>query len=179
MDDARRFELSQVARGEVSEGDALEMSFSHLSMLCQVKPDRQGFLDSLARTHDVDAQAPDARLLERERRMRQWIASEWFPPEVRILLQADVDADWLSGLEQSERDFLSGFASGLQSIEWDESAIQEHISASIEAAGMTPRTAFPLLYGLLLGRPRGPRLAPLMRELDRNAVQSLMSAICD
>ena len=96
---------------------------------------------------------------------------------MRILLQGGVDADWLTALEESERDFLSGFAAGLQSTEWDESAIQEHISASIEAAGMTPRTAFPLLYGLLLGRPRGPRLAPLIRELDRGAVLSLMSAI--
>ena len=179
MDDARRFELSQVGRGEVSEEDALEMSFSHLSMLCQVKANRQGVFDSLARTHAVDASAPDVRLLERERRMRSWIASDWFPGEVRILLQADVDADWLTGLEQSERDFLSGFAAGLRSTEWNESAIQEHISASIEAAGMTPRTAFPLLYALLLGRPRGPRLAPLIREHDRDAVLSLMSAIGD
>lgn len=177
MDDARRFELSQVARGEVSDGDALELSFSHLSMLCQIKANSQGVFDSLARTHAVNASAPDARLLERERRTRSWILSDWFPEEGRILLQKDVDAGWFTELESSDRDFLSGFAAGLRTIEWDESAIQEHISASIEVAEMTPRTAFPLLYGLLLGRQRGPRLAPLIRELDRDAVLTLISSI--
>ena len=116
-------------------------------------------------------------MLERERRTRSWILSDWFPEEGRILLQKDVDAGWFTELESSDRDFLSGFAAGLRTIEWDESAIQEHISASIEVAEMTPRTAFPLLYGLLLGRQRGPRLAPLIRELDRDAVLSLISSI--
>ncbi len=170
LDDARRFELAQVSRSGTTSDSSLGVSFKHLSLLCQVRADDDDVLSSLARSHEIET--ADPRLTERIGRMRNWIASEWFPETAKIRLVEAID--W-EALDDEQAAIVKSLGEALQDCEWEAEAVKHRVSAVISDSEMKPRDAFQSFYTALLGKSRGPALAPLLAEYERDRVTSLFS----
>ena len=174
IDEARKFELAQGLRKGTKHSSGLGISFSHLSTLCQIKSNQKDLLQSLSRSHEIDAEKPDKRLLDRVGRMRNWIDSDCFPDGARIELAKSVDS---ANFTTDEITFLNNFTSHCINFDWDEVNIQKGIKKVIAESKLEPRQAFTTLYQCLLNRDRGPKLAPLLVELGKDDVIALLASI--
>jgi lysyl-tRNA synthetase class 1 len=174
IDEARKFELAQGIRSGTDYDSSLGISFSHLSTLCQIKSQNEDLLASLARTHGVDVNQPDKRLVDRVKRMRNWVDSEWFPGNARIQLADSINsADFTS----NELEFLQIFSELLANSEWVEDSLLATIREAISNSTLEPRQAFTTLYQALLKRDRGPKLAALLVELGQDNVNRLLDQL--
>jgi lysyl-tRNA synthetase class 1 len=173
IDEARKFELAQGLRQGTSHSEGIGISFSHLSTLCQIKSQQSDLLKSLARSHAVDTSQPDKRLLDRVRRMRNWIDSGWFPENARIELAKSIDS---ANFTNDEIIFLNNFAAIIKTIEWNEESIQDSLNNLISESELSSRQAFTILYQSLLQRERGPKLAPFLVELGQDDVSALLDS---
>ncbi|HHZ74238.1 MAG TPA: lysine--tRNA ligase [Candidatus Poseidoniales archaeon] len=174
IDEARKFELAQGIRSGTDYDSSLGISFSHLSTLCQIKSQNEDLLASLARTHGVDVNQPDKRLVDRVKRMRNWVDSEWFPGNARIQLADSINsADFTS----NELEFLQIFSEMLANSEWVEDSLLATIREAISNSTLEPRQAFTTLYQALLKRDRGPKLAALLVELGQDNVNRLLDQL--
>ncbi|MBS71510.1 MAG: lysine--tRNA ligase [Thermoplasmata archaeon] len=174
IDEARKFELAQVKRHGTDHKDSLGISFSHLSTICQIKSRQEDMLSSLSRTHGINVQNPDARLLDRVNRMRNWIRSDWFPESAKIELSKSIE---ISNFNENEINFLKDFTKNAYSMIWDEESIQKGIKMTISESDLSPKDAFTTLYRCLLDRRRGPKLAPLLVELGQGEVLALLEMV--
>ena len=174
MDEARKFELAQVLRKGTKHSEGLGVSFSHLSTLCQIKSNQEDLLNSLSRSHEINIHQPDKRLLDRVERMRNWINSEWFPENARIELAKSIDS---ANFNDEQITFLNQFNLLSGNIDWNEANIQEAIKKLISDSKLPPRQAFTTLYQSLLNMDRGPKLAPLLVELGKDDVISLLDGL--
>jgi len=174
-DTGRGFELAQVRRDGTTRGDAgLAVSFAHLSLLCQIKPEDAGVLDLLAASHGIDP--TDERILERIARMRNWIASDFFPQESRIQLLESHTAEWKASLSEEDRQLLSAIRAFLVDIEWAPDAIQQNLPDVAKALELPVRNAFRLTYESLLGRSRGPKAGTLLSAFEREDVLATLDS---
>ena len=161
----RGFEFAQIDRRGRTQGDAgLNVSFGHLSLLCQVRASDEAVLESLGKD--------DARLRDRIRRMRNWIASDFFPEESRIVLRAtSVDAE--------DRALLLGVREFISAVEWQASEIQNGLPDVAKALDLPVRDAFRVTYQSLLGKSRGPRVGTLLSAFDRRTVLDTLDSALD
>ena len=174
MDEARKFELAQGLRKGTKHSEGLGISFSHLSTLCQIKSNQKDLLNSLSRSHEINLDNPDKRLLDRVERMRNWIDSDWFPDNARIELAKSIDS---ANFNDAQIALLNNFSSFGNTIKWNEGNIQEAIKKAISESELSPREAFNTLYQSLLNRDKGPKLAPLLVELGQEDVIALLGSL--
>ncbi len=79
--------------------------------------------------------------------------------------------------DETERKFV-GSVAGLLERDLSESDLQNGIFETARTLGMEIGKAFAVLYRILIGSERGPRLAPLLLALDRDwVVERLRSAV--
>ena len=174
IDEARKFELAQGIRTGTNFDSSLGISFSHLSTLCQIKSQNEDLLASLERTHGVDVKQPDKRLIDRVKRMRNWVDSEWFPDNARIQLADSINsADFAS----DELEFLRIFSQLISDSEWVEDSLLTTIREATSNSELETRQAFTTLYQALLNRDRGPKLAALLVELGKDNVSNLLDQL--
>ena len=131
------------------------VSFRHLAMLAQVKSDKE-ILQSLG-----------ANLADRLARMRNWIDGGHFPHELRIIVRNEP----MQGLDSHISEVLK---KSLSDCEWNSKAIGEVISSCFKQNGINPKDGYRNLYLAILGEEKGPRLAPILSELDRSRVLDLL-----
>lgn len=152
----RSFEFAQVDRaGRTAADAALNLSFGHLSLLCQVRPDDAAVIEAVG--------LDDPRLRDRIRRMRNWLASDFFPRESRIVLRPEAPSPEDAPLHGAIRTFLGEVA-------WTADAIQNGLPDVARGLDLPVREAFRVTYRSLLGRDRGPRVGTLLEALGREAV---------
>jgi lysyl-tRNA synthetase class 1 len=150
-------EIGALEMSQISCKATSSLTFRHLALLCQVKSDEE-----IIAEYGKD-------IAERLRRMHHWIDSEHFPEEMRIVIR-DSPATGLDTI------YLTTLCAALQSCEWEVEAIAAIIPKSIKAAGLNVKTAYFTLYRAILGRDKGPRLAPIMAEVKRESILSLLQA---
>ena len=131
------------------------VSFRHLAMLAQVKSDKE-ILQSLG-----------ANLADRLARMRNWIDGGHFPHELRIIVRNEP----MQGLDSHISEVLR---KSLSDCEWNSKAIGEVISSCFKQNEINPKDGYRNLYLAILGEEKGPRLAPILSELDRSLVLDLL-----
>jgi lysyl-tRNA synthetase class 1 len=131
------------------------VSFRHLAMLAQVKNDDE-ILEMIGsdKSGKLD-------------RMRNWINGPHFPEELRIAVLEEpyvgLDANICGVLRES-----------LTDCEWVSESIGEAISNSFRNNEISPREGYRMIYLAILGKEKGPRLAPILAELNREKVLSLL-----
>jgi len=131
------------------------VTFRHLAMLAQVKSDEE-ILGSIG-----------ANLKDRLARMRNWINGPHFPEELRIsVLEVP-----MQGLDSQINGSLRR---KLSDCEWNSKQIGESISAAFKDEDISPKEGYRNLYLAILGVEKGPRLAPILAELDREHVLNLL-----
>ena len=131
------------------------VSFRHLAMLAQVKND------------DEIIEIIGSNISDKLDRMRNWINGPHFPEELRIAVLeepfAGLDANICAVLKES-----------LTDCEWVSGSIGDAISNSFRNNDISPREGYRIMYLAILGKEKGPRLAPILAELDRDKVLSLL-----
>ena len=131
------------------------VSFRHLAMLAQVKND-DDILEIIG--SDMSGKLD---------RMRNWINGPHFPEELRIAVLEET----FEGLDANICAILS---ESLTNCEWVSKSIGEAISNCFRNNEISPREGYRTLYLAILGKEKGPRLAPILAELNREKVLSLL-----
>ena len=66
----------------------------------------------------------------------------------------------------------------LRNCQWDAESIGSAIPQSAKDNDMSPRTAYRAAYAALMGLERGPRLAPILAEMDKNTILKQLDSCC-
>ena len=155
-----------------------KVSFRHLSMLAQIRSDDESVWESMRNTGILEGE-PSARLVDRLRRMRNWISSEHFPEGHRLEIQTSVVDEAKEAFNEDDRDYLSALIETYRTCDWDRQTINDAICDHAREQGMNLRNAFVLLYNIHLGKAFGPKLAAILAEIPReNAIAPLKDALC-
>jgi len=105
---------------------------------------------------------------------KSWVAS-YAPQSLRFTISETAPRQRLEG--KGERAFIASLIDLLQR-DPNEADLQNGIFNAARADGLEVGKAFPVVYRILLGSERGPRLAPLLMALDREWVlERLRSAL--
>ena len=124
-------------------------------MLAQVKPDQEIF-NTLGE-----------ELSDRLARMRNWINGPHFPEELR----SRVLETPMQGLDLN---ITASLREALSESLWNSKDIGDSISSCFKVNAINPREGYRNLYLAILGVEKGPRLAPILAELNKDKVLKLL-----
>ena len=171
IEDAKvAMELSVVE--ETAASVATSVSFRHLALLAQVKEEDDAVWASLRTTGAIEHPTP--QLTDRLRRMRSWISSEHFPDEMRISLCTHPDVEALDLLSENQRGVLKSLETAFEAAAWTADGITEAFKAAASLSGVGMRDVYRTSYALFMGAERGPRLAPILSNCDREDMLTLI-----
>jgi lysyl-tRNA synthetase class 1 len=139
----------------IGDSSQSSISFRHLSMLAQVKNDEE--IISLI----------GESIFQRLKQMRNWINGPHFPDELRISVNK-------TPMDDLDSNITSALRSSLSDCEWNANTIKATISSTFKNNGIEMKTGFQTLYLAILGSEKGPRLAPIIAELERDQVLHLL-----
>jgi lysyl-tRNA synthetase class 1 len=131
------------------------ITFRHLAMLAQVKSD-----DAIITMHGDGIKT---RLM----RMHNWINGPHFPQEMKISVLEEV----ANGLDL---EITTALATTLASCEWNVKEIGSAITSAFNDNDIPMKEGYRTLYLSILGSEKGPRLAPILVELERGRVLTLL-----
>ena len=157
--------LSSIIPG--SKSDSSNVSFRHLALLAQTKSSDDLIWQSLG--YDK-AKKPSPILLNRLAKMQTWIKSHHFPDEMRIEIISGIPEDLTSRLSPDEIAILVNLVKNLVQCKWDAKSIGTCIPESAKSLGKSPKLAYNVLYLCLMGSDKGPRLAPILAELEKASI---------
>jgi lysyl-tRNA synthetase, class I len=104
-------------------------------------------------------------LAERVRWAVKWSSREGQPPRPHVKLNSKA------------KKAVAQFAKAIAGLS-DPTMIQNAAFDAVKANGLTPAEFFPVIYSILIGSDRGPRLGPYVLDYGAPAVsRSLLSAI--
>jgi lysyl-tRNA synthetase class 1 len=153
---------------------ATAVTFRHLALLAQTKSNDEGVWESLQKAGTIIE--PTQSLIDRLARMRAWISSKHFPEEMKISILEAPLPDALMQLNQDERTVLASLTAALEACQWDAPSISSAIPQSAKDLGMSPKSGYRAAYAALMGKERGPRLAPILAEMEQGEIVDLLQA---
>jgi lysyl-tRNA synthetase class 1 len=166
----RVYELSQI------EGMPSEMpfqpSFRHLCNLLQINQmDIEKTKPNYA--HMIKNERDERRYLERAKCACFWIEN-YAPEDFKFQLnQSPVEMD----MNEKQTAYLTSLKEVIET-SWDEfktdKDLHEKMYELIHAAELEPKDVFPILYGKLISREKGPKLAGFIRAIGRDRVLELI-----
>ena len=159
----------------VHEGESYQnahVSFRHLSMLAQIKPNDDDIWSSLASSGSKIEISET--LKDRLRRIRNWIQSHHFPEEMRIEILSSVP-EVVKSIDSQDKEVLGNLIQLLKSSNWEKDSINSAIPASAKNLGLSPKIAYRVAYICLMGLERGPRLAPILEQMEKDDILSQLT----
>ncbi len=175
--EARSYSLSLL--GAPPSEMPFQVAYRHASIMAQAAPP-DGRLDwSTRRLEDTGLLDRSLTQAEREllgKRLEQsllWVTN-YGPEDARFQIQETLPAEVREGLSSKEREALAALRGRLEDIPWLEGSVKD---AMVELTGsgtlrVSTKRFFAALYTVFLGKPSGPRAAPLLVVLDRDFVLS-------
>ena len=112
---------------------------------------------------------PSSVLIDRLEKMRTWINSPHFPDEMRIKIIDEIPLELLGELSDDDVLVLSNLTRMLDDCKWDVDAIATCIVESAKPSKSRHELRI-LLLTCLMGTKKGPKLAPIIAELDKPKV---------
>ena len=171
-DAAGAMKMATVVSGQQVEATAV--TFRHLALLAQTKKNDSDVWASLQASGALEEITP--QLQDRLNRMRYWIQSSHFPDEMRINILTEPNTSMVEAFDEVERRIMNSLVVSLNTCEWNATAIGASIPQSAKDLDESPRSAFKVAYAALMGTEKGPRLAPILAEMDREEILSLLDA---
>ena len=156
------------------EAHAAAVTFRHLALLAQTKKNDEDVWSSLQSSGAVDSVT--SQLQDRLNRMRHWIQSKHFPGEMKINILEQPNVEMLQRLDADEKKILANMTAALEACEWDAAAIGASIPQAARDLDLSPRSAFKVAYAALMGTEKGPRLAPILAEMEKVEIMELLHA---
>ena len=99
--------------------------------------------------------------------MRNWIEGKHFPDQLKIEILDNPKFELDQNIKQILRNVFSN-------CEWNTESIANSISEAIKENEIPARDCYRNLYLAILGKEKGPKLAPILSELSREKVLSLL-----
>ena len=170
----RIYELSQV-HNPASEAP-FQVAFRHLCSLVQIADFNHERALEMARIeagHAALSEADRARLLRRAACAERWLA-EFAPEDFRFRMKT-AEAELIE-VSSSETAAIRGLAELLQK-DWDtltDKSLAEELYRVSRDAGVEPKDFFVVMYRVLIGKEKGPRLAAFIRTVGRERVLALL-----
>lgn len=174
-DAAGAMRMAAVEEGKVAQATAV--TFRHLALLAQTKTTDDAVWDSLQ--HAGAIEQPTQSLIDRLTRMRAWIDSKHFPLEMKISILDAPNHSSLVELNDDERSVLNSLAKALEDCEWNATSIGAAIPQSAKNMELSPKAGYRAAYAALMGKERGPRLAPILAEMDQKKIVELLKACAE
>jgi len=107
--------------------------------------------------------------------MRYWIQSSHFPDEMRINILTKPNLKVLQAFTEEEAIILRALFKELSNCEWNQKEITAAIPKCVATLGVSHKwIAYKVAYLCLMGIEKGPRLAPILAEMDRVEILQLL-----
>jgi lysyl-tRNA synthetase class 1 len=163
----RIFELSQV--NEIPTELSYQIPFRHLCNLLQIQG---GNIDAVIGSLEGITPSQEARLRERCICAWNWI-SEFSPEDFRWVLSKEKDpAIQLTEPMQKAINELYQVVGRLE--EFEEKALAEEIYAIAARCEVDPPELFKVVYGLIIGKERGPKLAGFIKTCGKDKILPIL-----
>jgi lysyl-tRNA synthetase class I len=107
--------------------------------------------------------------------MRSWIASDHFPEEMRVYICSEPDVEALEQLSNEQRDLIPTLLATFEEAAWTPEGLMEAFKEVSRRTDTGMREVYRTSYALFMGVERGPRLAPILSNCDRDDVLRLIS----
>ena len=164
----RAYEIAQ--HNHVPKRQPIEVSMKHLCNVGQMAPgdfDKQ--LEIVKRTIDLsDASADDiSRLKVRCQCLEFWLMA-FAPDMVKFSIQKTIPAG--TKLMMNDKGFLQSLVARMNDCNWDSDTIVNIISECGKASPIGMKNAYKVIYQLIIGKDRGPRLGPFLASMDKQFV---------
>lgn len=140
---------------KISDQSSSNVSFRHLALLAQVKSDNE-IIETIGTGN-----------IGKLERMKNWINGPYFPEQLKITISEQP----IPGLDKSISNSLHRVFSECN---WDIDGITEAIKSAIKDDQIPPRDCYRTLYTAVIGNEKGPKIAPIISELSRDKVLSLL-----
>jgi len=140
---------------KISDQSSSNVSFRHLALLAQVKSDNE-IIETIGTGN-----------IGKLERMKNWINGPYFPEQLKITIAEQP----IPGLDKSISNSLHRVFSKCN---WDIDGITEAIKSAIKDDQIPPRDCYRTLYTAIIGKEKGPKIAPIISELSREKVLSLL-----
>ncbi len=179
--DARSYSLSLLTPPLTER--PYRLAYKHAALLAQVAPQENSLDWAVRRLEDTGLLQRPLTPFETDqaaRRLRQalkWVKN-YGPEDDRVQLLATLPREVREALTAEAREALSILRSQLESLPWREETVKD---AMVELTGsgdlpLSTKKFFAALYTVFLGKPSGPRAAPLLVVLDKNFVLERLKA---
>jgi lysyl-tRNA synthetase class 1 len=170
--ESRIYELSQVA--EIPKEMPLQFAFRHLCNLLLIHAgDIEAALDAYPGGTELSEEARE-RGRVRARCAWNWI-NTYAPEDFRFTLRSAEDG--AVEIEPAMRKVVVELRDRLEKEfeERDEKGIQELVYEVSRGNGVEPKEFFPVMYRILVGKEKGPRLGGFIKTIGKERVVSLLS----
>jgi len=150
----------------LGEDMALQVPYRHLVTLVQLTEDFEELKSRIKRTEGIDSFTSEAeeRLLDRVACVRHWV-NNFAPEGVKFALQETMPE---FSHATTEKEFLIQLMQSLAEIPWNAEAI--HTAIHDSSGDLGAKKGFKVLYQILLGKNRGPRLGFFLSNLERDFI---------
>ncbi len=169
--ESRIYELSQV--GEVPGELPLQFAFRHLCNLLLI---HAGEIEAALDAYPGGAElSPEARQRGRVRARCAWNwITNYAPEEFRFTLRTPEDppVEIPGSMRNLVVELRERLESDFESL--DEKGVQELIYAIARNNGVEPKEFFPVIYAILVGKEKGPRLGGFIKTIGRETVVALL-----
>jgi len=169
QEEKRVYELSQI-RG-VPGQIPLQVPYRHLTTLVQIEPDIAKMIDKLKRSALIsDLDESDRKRLEgRVACARYWVKNS-APEGVRFSLIDEPPSEISKEKDGKIGSFFKKLGENLKESDWSATEIHNHIHESAQSCDLSSKEAFRSLYGIFIGKAKGPRLGFFLASLDQDFV---------
>jgi lysyl-tRNA synthetase class I len=161
--------MSKVTPESILESS--DVTFRHLCLLAQTKTSDEMIWESLGYS---ESKKPPNSLVDRLNKMKLWIKSQHLPEEMRIALIDNPKSESFEEFGEEEIKVLKLLKHELETCEWNKEEIGNAIPNSAKSVDLSPRIAYFVAYTTLMGRSRGPRLAPILAEIERSRIIKIL-----
>jgi len=163
----RIFELSQVS--EIPTELSYQISFRHLCNLLQI---HSGSIDAVIATLDGITPSQEKRLRERAVCAWNWI-SHFSPEDFRWVLCDDSAPK--AQLSPAMAKAIAGLTDAVEYLDdFDEKQLSEEIYAIAARSEVDPPELFQVVYGILINRERGPKLAGFIKTCGKAKILPIL-----
>lgn len=161
----RMFEISNLM-GKPDK--PLKLPFMHASVIGQTFNDNDSIIASLRKTGQYDKNL-EKQILDRIEHARKWVRLH-APKQYRFEVKDDVPEEVKQKLSQKQKSAVRKLAGMLKEKKWEENDLFNEIYEICKAEDIKPKEFFEAAYLILLGKEKGPRLAPFVLTLGKRAV---------
>ena len=163
----RAYEIAQ--HNHVPAKLPVQVSCRHLVNVVQLADTFEEQMKVLARTVDISGATEEdmRRIKKRCECIRYWL-NAFAPDMVKFSVRQTIPQHII--LETLDKAFLQTLVQRMNDCNWDAETINNIISTLGKESPLGSKGAYKLIYNLIIGQDRGPRLGPFLASLDKQFV---------